>query len=161
MEGKIHNPSRSQQDKGWICPGPSRTAPSSLRTIRVVIAHDYQAFRRGLCALLDGEQDLRVVSQVDTVDEMLSEARRTRAHAVLMGAGLSHGVGPHSHNTLPHILSSIRIISLTKGMNAEEFSHAVKTGVRGFLPENVGRTELIRAIRTVAKGGLYFVLSSS
>lgn len=37
----------------------------------------------------------------------------------------------------------------------------VKAGVQGHLPENAGRIELIRAIRMVAKGGLYFVLSSS
>lgn len=161
MKRKTPDHSRSQQDKGWICPGPSRTAPSSVRTIRVVLAHRHQGFRLGLCAQLDGERDLQVVGQADTVDEMLSEARRTRAHAVLMESGLSNGLEPLSYKTLTHILPSVRIISLTKDMHAEAFRNAVKAGVRGFLPENAGRIELIRAIRTVAKGGLYFVLSSS
>jgi DNA-binding NarL/FixJ family response regulator len=161
MKQKTPDHSQLQQDKGWICPGPSRTDPSSVRTIRVVLAHRHQAFRLGLCAQLDGERDLQVVGQADTVDEMLSEARRTRAHAVLMESGLSNGLEPLGYKTLTHILPSIRIISLAKEMNAEAFHNAVKGGVQGYLPENAGRIELIRAIRTVAKGGTYFVLTSS
>lgn len=161
MKRKTPDHSRSQQDKGWICPGPSRTAPSSVRTIRVVLAHRHQAFRLGLCALLAGERDLQVVGQADSIDQMLSEVRRTRAQVVVMESGLSNGLEPHTYRTFAHILPSIRIISLTKDMHAEAFRNAVKAGVQGYLPENAGRIELIRAIRTVAKGGLYFVLSSS
>jgi DNA-binding NarL/FixJ family response regulator len=153
---------RSQQMQAWVCHGPSRVAslPQLTPTIRIVIAHRHEAFRVGLCALLDGESDLQVVGQAADAEEMLSEARRTRTNVIFLGSGLSNDPESHIYKALVYILPSVQIIRLMKDVNAQAFRDAIKAGAQGYLPENPGRGEVIRAIRTVTKGGLFFVLSS-
>lgn len=124
--------------------------------IRVVIAHRHEVFRVGVRTLLHGERDLEVVGQAHSVGKMLSESRRTRPKVILLEAGLSNGLESHIYRTLVHTFPSVRIIGVIRDRNADTFRHAVKAGVQGYLPENTGRTELIRAIRTVAQGEPYF-----
>lgn len=132
---------------------PSASSPS--RPVQVFVADGHEVVRAGLCRLLEGEPDVEVVGEADNAKAVLSESRRTKPDVVLLEFGLSSGLEFDLYKTLFHVLPSVRIISLLKDGDTETFRNAVEAGAQGYLRENTDRLELIRAIRTVAKGGSY------
>lgn len=155
MRQKTQNRSRERQNKKWIVPGSSSITSSRSRQTRVLIADGYEIVRAGVRALLEGERDLTVVGEADNVQDLFSESRRTKPDVVLLEFGLSGSSESEFYKTLLNILPLVRIISLMRDGDAEAFHNAVGAGAQGFLRKNTGRIELVRAIRTVAKGGSY------
>jgi len=155
MRQKTQTRRREQQSRKWIVPGASRTSPSPSHPIRVLIADGCEVIRVGLRSLLEGEHDLEVVGEADNVESVLSESRRIKPDIVLLGAWLSAGSEFDVYKTLLHMLPSARIISLMREDDGKMFRNAIEAGVQGYLRENAGRIELVRAIRAVAKGNSY------
>lgn len=122
---------------------------------RVLIADRHEVVRAGVRALLEGEQDLEVVGEAHNAETVFSESRRTKPDVILLESGLAGGSEFDIYKILFHVLPSIRIVSLMRDDDIEAFRDAVTAGVQGYLGEKTGRTELIRAIRTVAKGSSY------
>lgn len=155
MRQKSHDHRGEQQNKKWIVPDPSSTNPSPSRPIRVFIADGHEVVRAGVCALLEGERDLEVVGEADNAKDVLSESQRTKPDVILLKSGLSRGSESGFYKTLFNILPLVRIISVMRDGDVEAFRNAVEAGARGYLREKTDRMELIRAIRTVAKGDSY------
>ncbi len=155
MPRKRQDHRRAHHNTKSSCPIPSNATSLLPQQTRVFIADAHEVVRVGVCALLEGEQDLDVVGQADNVAAMLSELRRTKPDIILLGSGLSDGSDSDLYKALLHVLPSVRIISLMRDDNAMAFRHAVEAGVQGYLRENTGRMELVRAFRAVAKGDSY------
>jgi two-component system, NarL family, response regulator DevR len=120
--------------------------------IRVFIADSHEVLRTGVHAVLAGESDLDVVGEAAGVDELLSEARRTRPDVVLLESRLTGGSDAEICKMVCAVLPLIRIILLGSNHDAAAFHQALETGVQGFVLKNVSREELVHAIHTVAKG---------
>ena len=155
MRQKDHGHGRKQQNQKWIVLDASRITTSRSRPIRVFIADDHEVVRAGVCALLEGERDVEVVGEADNAEGVLTESQRTKPDVLLLKSGLSSGLDSDIYKTLFNVLPAIRIISLMRDGDAEAFRNAVEGGAQGYLWEKTGRIELIRAIRTVAKGNSY------
>jgi DNA-binding NarL/FixJ family response regulator len=63
----------------------------SVSTIRIVIADDHPIFRDALCRILSFEPDLRVVAQVDDVQEVLEAIHRYRPDILLLDLNIRIG----------------------------------------------------------------------
>jgi DNA-binding NarL/FixJ family response regulator len=137
MRRKSRGHRREQQNKKWAFPDPSSITSSPSHRIRVFIADSQEVVRAGVCKLLEGERDLEIVGEADNAKGVLSESGRTKPDVVLLESGLSGGSEFNIYKTLFNVLPSVRII---------------EAGAQGYLRENTGRIELIRAIRTVANG---------
>jgi DNA-binding NarL/FixJ family response regulator len=136
-------------------PDPSSIISFPSHPIRVFIAASYEVVRAGVCKLLEGERDLEVIGTADNAKGMLSESRRITPDVILLESALSGGSEFNIYKTLFNVLPSVRIISLMRDGDTEAFRNAVEAGAQGYLRENTDRIELIRAIRTVAKGSSY------
>ena len=155
MRRKSQGHRREQQNKKWAFPDPSSITSSPSHRIRVFIADSHEVVRAGVCKLLEGERDLEIVGEADNAKGVLSESGRTKPDVVLLESGLSGGSEFNIYKTLFNVLPSVRIISLMRDDDTEAFRNAVEAGAQGYLRENTGRIELIRAIRTVANGSPY------
>ena len=146
---------KGAQQKKWICSGPASTTSTPPHPIRVLIADGHEVVRAGVCALLEGERDLKVVGEADNAEGMLSESRQTKPDVVVLEYGISGRSESDFYKKVFNILPSVRLISLIKDDSPQAFHNAVEAGAQGYLRENTGRIELIRAIRAVAKGNSY------
>ena len=143
---------REQEGRG---PAPtSLSAPSACR-IRIVVADGHELIRVGIRALLESERDLDVVGEAAQVDELLTACRQIRPDVILVTDGLCGSTEAKTIQQLFHSLPAVRVIILVQDDDAALFRQAVDAGAQGFLLGNVDREELIKGIRTVAKGGSY------
>jgi DNA-binding NarL/FixJ family response regulator len=118
--------------------------------IRVLIADDYEPFRRGLQAMLQSEADIMVAGEAADGQAALGQAEALQPDVVLMDLRMPGVNGIEAtrriHRASPHIC----ILVLTVFEDDTSVFPAIRAGARGYVLKNTEQDELLRAIRTVA-----------
>jgi DNA-binding NarL/FixJ family response regulator len=123
-------------------------------TIRVLLADDQALVRAGFRVLVESAPDLEVVGEASTGQEAVELAASTQADVVLMDIRMPEldGLAATRRITEDENLSSVRILILTTFEIDEYVFKALRAGASGFLGKGVEPTELLAAIRVVARG---------
>jgi two-component system response regulator DevR len=140
----------SQRDLRW-----SIRAGRISRMIRLVVADNQELIRLGLRAMLAGEPGLSIRGEAGTLAEAVAETRRLRADLLLLEYHLPDGSGAEACRLLLKENSRIRILIMTWDKGMAVFRNAVKAGTHGFVYKDIGRADLLQAIRLVARGKSY------
>jgi len=166
MVGKM--PARGRvlrQGESAAVPGHGQTVDHAFHqpSIRVLLADHRQLIRANIRALLHEAPDLEVVGEVEQAQEVLRASRRTKPNVILLAAGLLEETEGVLFRRLFAVLPPIRLIALLWDYEdgAVTFPRAVEVGVHGYVQADPGGGELIRAIRTVAKGNAYLCPESA
>ncbi len=131
-------------------------APSSTPTspsIRLVVVDDHAVVRAGLRALLDGQDDLRVVGEASDGDEAVRVVTATRPEVVLMDLNL--GAGPGGAATTARIRAlpdPPHVLVLTTYDTDADIAAALDAGASGYLLKDAPPATLYDAIRRTARG---------
>ena len=120
--------------------------------IRVLLAEDQAMVRGALAALLGLEEDIEVVAQVGSADEIVSTASRLRPDVALLDIELPGGDGLSAAAALRETLPTCRIVMLTTFGRVGYLRRAMSGGAVGFLLKDEPAAELARAIRRVMAG---------
>ncbi len=123
-------------------------------TVRVLLADDQNLIRAGFRVLIDSAADLEVVGEATTGVEAVELARTTHPDVVLMDIRMPDldGLGATRRITADEGLAGVRILILTTFEIDEYVLQALRAGASGFLGKGVAPTELLDAIRIVARG---------
>jgi len=122
---------------------------------RLVIADDHTIVRRGIQHLVGETDDLTVVGEAESGDELLAVLRSRPVDVVVLDLSLGTRTGIE---ILEHIRSefpNLAVLILT--MHAEELFavRALRAGAAGYVHKNSDDATLLAAIRRVATGGTY------
>jgi DNA-binding NarL/FixJ family response regulator len=123
-------------------------------TIRVLLADDQALVRAGFRVLVESAPDLEVVGEASTGLEAVELAASTRADVVLMDIRMPDldGLAATRKITEDENLAGVRVLILTTFEIDEYVFKALRAGASGFLGKGVEPTELLAAIRVVARG---------
>lgn len=119
--------------------------------IKILLADDHKVLRDGLRALLEGEEDMKVVAEAGTADEAVSLASNVSTDVVVMDLGMPGG-GLNAIRTIRENRIPIRIVVLSMHSGREIVMEALQAGCDGYVPKSSAHTDLIQAIRTVQQG---------
>ena len=123
--------------------------------IRIVIADDHAVFRSGLEALLEREPDLEVCGQAGTGPEAVQVALAVAPDVLLLDLGLPELPGARVAEQVLAERPALAIVVLTMHEDAYYLRELLTIGAAAFVLKKSAGTDLLRAIRTVAKGGRY------
>jgi DNA-binding NarL/FixJ family response regulator len=118
----------------------------------VVIADDQELVRAGFRAILEAHDDLEVVGEAADGAEALDVVRRTRPDVVLMDIRMPNLDGIAATAKVAHASPATRVLILTTFDADAHVYDAIEAGASGFLLKDVPRDELVRGVRTVARG---------
>jgi two-component system response regulator NreC len=125
------------------------------RPITIVIADDHAVVRQGVRLLLEAEEDLEVVGEASHVREAQTLLRDHTPDVLVLDLHM----GPElSLSTLSELRSGspdTAVVILTMDDDPAFVQPAWAAGAAGYVLKEASRTELIRAIRTVGRGGRY------
>ena len=125
-----------------------------MNTVRVFVVDDHYVVCEGLKRMLEQEDDLDVVGDAETGEEVLDRLRVTPADVVLLDARLGGMDGIETLQRLKEESPGQRVIMLTS--YGEEFlGPAIEAGADGFLLKRGNRAEMVKAIHEVANGGTH------
>ncbi len=121
-------------------------------SIRVFIVDDHALVRRGMRMILSGEPDIEVVGDVESGEEAMPLIRKLRPHVVLCdlhlpglsGLEVTERVIKGDHGTRVIIVSVLEDGPMPKRL--------LEAGASGYVGKGGDASELLRAIREVARG---------
>jgi DNA-binding NarL/FixJ family response regulator len=120
--------------------------------IKILIVDDEQLLRLGFRMIFEAESDLQVVGEAGDGTEALRLAKETRPDVVLMDIRMPRTNGIEATGQLAAECPDTRVLVLTT-FDLDEYAFAaLRAGASGFLLKNAEPAELLRAIRTVARG---------
>ncbi|MBA2523016.1 MAG: response regulator transcription factor, partial [Solirubrobacterales bacterium] len=128
-------------------------APTSLR---VVVADDHPAFRKGLSAMLDSAPGVEIVGEAADGDEAVALALELVPDVVLMDVKMPGRNGIEATRSIVNRNSEIAVVVLTMYEDDDSVFAAMRAGARGYLLKGADQDEVLRAIRAVAAGEAIF-----
>ncbi|MBN1991386.1 MAG: response regulator transcription factor [Anaerolineae bacterium] len=124
-------------------------------SIPILIADDHGVLRAGLRALLSEEADLEVVGEAAGGQEALRLAGELSPEVILLDVSMPDLGGIEVTRQLKEILPEARVLILTVHEDESMLQEAIQAGASGYIVKRAVESELIDAIRAVARGDLY------
>lgn len=124
--------------------------------IKVFLVDDHLLFRKGLKMLLDDSDNIEVVGEASNGKEFLSIVDCCKPEIVLMDINMPEMNGFEATQRALTKMPNLSIIALSMHGEEEYYDQMVQAGVKGFLLKNEDIDEVLKAIKTVSKGGTYF-----
>jgi two-component system response regulator DesR len=120
--------------------------------IRVLLAEDQSMVRGALVALLSMEDDIEVVGQVASGDEVVAAALQTRPDVAMLDIEMPGMDGLTAATALRTALPACRVIIVTTFGRPGYLRQAMEAGALGFVLKDAPAAQLAVAIRQVAAG---------
>jgi two-component system response regulator DevR len=124
----------------------------SDQPIRVMLVDDHEVVRQGLRALLEASGDIVIAGEADGVKESIEIAESVRPDVVVMDVRLIDGSGIEATREIRAARPQTRVIMLTSFADDEALFASIMAGAAGYVLKQVRGDDLVRSIRTVAKG---------
>ena len=121
-------------------------------TIRVLLADDQTLVRDGFRMILETQDDLEVTGAARDGAEAVEMASVQRPDLVLMDIRMPRMDGIAATRQITAALPDTRVLVLTTFDLDDYVYDALLAGASGFLLKDVGRDELVNAVRVVAGG---------
>ncbi len=120
--------------------------------IRILCVDDHAFLVEGLSARFELEPDFELVGRLSTADNLVEEARRTRAQIVLLDIEMP-GADPFvAIDDLRRALPDVRVVMLSAYIRDHYIDAAYKAGAWGYFSKGDDTNSLIDGIRKVAAG---------
>jgi DNA-binding NarL/FixJ family response regulator len=126
-----------------------------MPALNLIIADDHHLVRAGLCKLITEQADLHLAAQCRTGQETIAALAAQPCHVLLLDLSLPDmsGLDVLKSTRLKHPAVAVLVVS---GYPERQFGiNVLRAGAKGFISKGVDETELLRAIRTVARGNRY------
>ncbi|WP_433225669.1 response regulator [Microtetraspora malaysiensis] len=124
--------------------------------IRLLIADDHPAFRRGLELMLADADDIPIVGEADTGERAVELAESLAPDVILMDLRMPGLDGIEATRRLTRVRSAAAVVVLTMFEDDDSVFAAMRAGARGYLLKGAEQDEIIRAIRAAAAGEAIF-----
>ncbi|MFC4684106.1 response regulator transcription factor [Exiguobacterium sp. s149] len=122
---------------------------------RIAIVDDHELFREGLKRIFDLEDEFTVVAEGRTGIEAIRIAADHKPEILIIDINMPELNGIEATKQLSVLSPETRVLILSIHDDESYITHALEAGASGFLLKEVASTELISAVRSVAKDGAY------
>jgi DNA-binding NarL/FixJ family response regulator len=131
--------------------GETLEAPVKPGTIRVILADSQAIYRVGIRKVFALEDDLRVVAQADSLENLRAAIQRYPTDIVLLEGSLLAGTA----NVIPDLLRlapDVKLIVQAVATDENQTVEFYRRGVRGIVSRSISPDLLVRCVRRIAAG---------
>ena len=121
--------------------------------IRVAIVENHQLVSESLGLLLDGQKDMEVVAKATSVAEAAALPARLALDVAVMDFHLDDGTGRDAALAIRQLYPEVRFVFLSRDDSDDARLAAVEAGASAYLHKSSPASEVVRAVREVARGG--------
>ncbi|GHN02183.1 DNA-binding response regulator [Cytophagales bacterium WSM2-2] len=124
--------------------------------IKIALVDDHTLLRDGIAMMLQQVDDIQIVGSFSSGEEIVDQFSAVGADVILMDIMMKQMTGIEATRWIKERDKSVKIIILSSEIKKEFVTAGIQSGIDGYLPKNVERETLIKAIRTVLKGEKFF-----
>src|SRR5262245_17621049 len=121
----------------------------------VILVDDHKLVRDGIRTILERSTEFRVVAESDNGADAVQICKRSNPDMVLMDIGLPGMNGIEATIELLRHCPAVKVVVLSMYDDENSVVGAIRSGARAFVLKKASSTELLDALRTVARGGSY------
>jgi DNA-binding NarL/FixJ family response regulator len=132
--------------------GPGDGEAAGENPIRVMIVEDHTVVAEGLAALINHQDDMKVVGKSGSVAECVPAAADLGPDVVLLDFRLPDGTGAEAAAAIREVRPEAKLIFLTREDSEAARFAAVQSGASAFIHKSKAASEVVAAIRDVARG---------
>jgi len=129
--------------------------------IRVLLVDDHMIVRIGLKALINAEPDMEVIGEADNGAEGVAAALALAPDVVVMDISMPAMDGLEATRRIRQERPTVQVLILTVHAHEKYLFPVLKAGAAGYVLKSTVDTELLDAIRTVARGGAFLYPSAT
>ncbi|GAA3494960.1 response regulator transcription factor [Streptomyces prasinosporus] len=126
--------------------------PGPDNPIRVFLLDDHEVVRRGVHDLLNDEPDISVVGEAATVEQALVRVPALRPQVAVLDVRLPDGDGVSVCRELRSGMPDLACLMLTSFDDEEALLDSIMAGASGYVLKQIQGSDLVAAVRTVARG---------
>lgn len=126
-----------------------------MSSIRLILVDDHEVVRTGLKSFLDSQEGIEVVGVAGNGNEAVERALQVRPDVVVMDISMPSMDGLEATRNLKALIPSVQVLALTVHEDKQYLFQMMAAGASGYLTKQSAATELVEAVRTVAKGNVY------
>ena len=128
----------------------------TIDTIRIIIADDHTLLRDGLKALFASVPDIEVIGEAETGAGVITIADQLQPDVILMDIQMPGINGIQATRQIVEKHPDIGVIVVTMYKDDDSVFAAMRAGARGYILKGADQEEMLRAIRSVARGEAMF-----
>lgn len=128
----------------------------TISTINIMVAESCEVTRLGLLALFSPHNNLRIIAETDSYAATLTSITHYCPNIVLIDPLLNDGDCLEQIPDLLLACPTTKILLFTGHNDSKTYLHALRLGVAGIVFKQQSATLLLKAIRTVYQGQLWF-----
>ena len=121
----------------------------------VLIIDDHAILRMGLASLLNAKNGIAVIGDAANGKAGIQKALKLHPDVVIMDLMMPGMDGTETTRQLLAKAPESKVLILTTFGTSDGITHAIEAGAKGAIMKNCDFSELVTAIRTVAKGEQY------
>jgi len=133
-------------------PGLVTDSASAQAAIKVFLLDDHEIVRRGVRDMLEAEPDITVVGEAGTAESALARIPALRPDVAVLDVRLPDGDGVSVCREIRSRMPEVACLMLTSFGDDEALFDAIMAGAAGYVLKQIRGTDLIGAVRTVARG---------
>jgi two-component system nitrate/nitrite response regulator NarL len=126
------------------------------KKVKLLLADDHPIVLDGLKSHLATQEEFVVVGEANTGQEAVRKARALSPDIVLLDISMPQMNGLEALTQLRRKVPGAKVLVLTMHDNKEYIARIVRLGARGYLLKDTSPAELVRAIKLIHSGGVFF-----
>ncbi|MEX2468014.1 MAG: response regulator transcription factor [Gemmatimonadota bacterium] len=123
--------------------------------LEVLLVDDHAMFRAGIKALIELDGRMRVVGEAGSGDEAVDRVRALKPDVVVMDLSMPGSNGLEATRRIAALGLDTKVLVLTVHAEEEYLVPVVEAGASGYLTKTSADTDLLEALRVVARGQVF------
>jgi len=124
-------------------------------SIRILLADDHQIVRDGLKTLLEKQADMQVVGEAQDGRAAVDQARALSPQVVIMDIAMPDLNGVDATRQIKGESPEVKVIALSMQSDGPIVRRMLQAGASAYMLKDCASEELVKAVRTVMRGGTY------
>ena len=120
--------------------------------IRILLADDHALVRHGFRMILASQPDMEIAGEAGNGREAVELAEKLKPDVVVMDVTMPELNGIEATRRLIELSPRARVLALSMHKDAVYVREILRAGARGYLLKDSADTDLLAAVRAVAKG---------
>src|ERR1700686_3930404 len=123
--------------------------------LRILLADDHAMVRKGFRLILEAQPDMEIVGEAGNGREAIEEAERSHPDVIVMDVAMPELNGIEATRRLVASAPRTRVLALSMHKDSVYVREILRAGARGYLLKDSIDSDLVNAVRAVAKGEGY------
>ncbi len=126
-----------------------------MSSYNILLADDHAILRQGVRKIIEESDDMAVIGETGDGIELLGLLKKTTPDLIILDISMPSLRGIEATSEIKEANPEIKILILTMHKRKEYLYHALSAGAEGYMLKEDTSRDLLSAIETIRRGGIY------